>query len=217
MQPHEYSIIGHSRAKIGRSLGTAAGILASFSALVASAALDLATRLGFAEGTPRILLFPLTAALFYSIGHWAFDNWIWRWPMAYQWLNIPNLAGTWDCLGTTDSDLPPGVSKGWKGILTITQTWEKIRVYVDVEGSSRSRSVAASLIREPGRGVILMYSYRNEPDIAQKGLSPHVGYCELTFNEALDQAHGEYFNNKGRVSHGHMELKRKEGPHAKEL
>lgn len=54
-----------------------------------------------------------------------------------------------------------------------------------------------------------MYSYRNEPAIGQKELNPHVGYCELNFDESVTKADGDYFNNKGRTTFGRMALTRK--------
>jgi len=209
MQPHEYAIIGHSRTNIGRTLGTIAGILATLAALAASTALHLAERLGWANGMPRVILFPLTASVFYPIGHLIFNKWIWRWDWVCSLLGIPNLSGTWDCIGQTDGGAGPGVNSQWSGILRITQTWEKIRVYLDAQGSSGSKSVSASLLNEPGRGFVLMYSYRNEPGISQKEMKPHIGYCEIVFEEDLSSAKGEYFNNKGRVTFGHMTLRRR--------
>lgn len=55
MQPHEYAIIGLSRTKIGRILGTAAGLHSSTVGLAASAAIDLAHHLKIAQSVPRKL------------------------------------------------------------------------------------------------------------------------------------------------------------------
>lgn len=78
---------------------------------------------------------------------------------------------------------------GAAGYLTISQTWEKIRVYLNT-GQSSSRSKSASLVKEPGRGYVLMYSYQNEPKIGEPELRSHVGYCELLLNEELTTAEG---------------------------
>ena len=75
-------------------------------------------------------------------------------------------------------------------------------------GQSRSSSKAASLLRQPGAGCVLMYSYRNEPRIGE-AITPHVGYAELTFDDALTAADGEYFNSKGRTTFGRMTLTRR--------
>lgn len=207
MQPHEYSVIGHSRAAVGRYLGTIAGIVASACALFVTIALDLAERSGFSEWVPEVVLLPISAAVVYPVGHWLFDTWAWKWGPMLQMLKIPDLNGEWVCDGKTmDSD--GNVLHAWSGTVSISQTWEKIRVYLNT-GSSKSASVAAALVREPGRGFVLMYSYRNEPKIGEKELQPHVGYCEMTFDENLASAEGDYFNNKGRVTFGRMTLTRK--------
>lgn len=207
MQPHEYSVIGHSRAAVGRYLGTIAGIVASACALFVTIALDLAKRSGFSEWVPEVVLLPISAAVVYPVGHWLFDTWAWKWRPMLQMLKIPDLNGEWVCDGKTmDSD--GNVLHAWSGTVSISQTWEKIRVYLNT-GSSKSASVAAALVREPGRGFVLMYSYRNEPKIGEKELQPHVGYCEMTFDENLASAEGDYFNNKGRVTFGRMTLTRK--------
>lgn len=208
MTPHEYSIIGHSRARIGRYLGTIAGIVATGCALAVAFALDLVRNLEFSYRIPEVIILPISAAVIYPMGHWLFDNLAWRLPWMLRFLGIPDLNGAWTCEGTTLEDNGE-VRFAWTATITICQTWEKIRVYLDT-GSSGSASVSAALVKEPGRGFVLMYSYRNEPKIGEKDLFPHVGYCELTFNESADTAEGQYFNNKGRVTYGRMKLTRKD-------
>lgn len=207
MQPHEYSVIGHSRALIGRYLGTAAGLLASITAVVVTASLNLAKELGLSSGTAHVLLFPLNATAFYFIGHLLFEKWIWRRKIVQTLMGIPDLNGEWLCHGET-KDLEGNITHTWEGTVTITQTWEKIRVYLTT-GQSGSRSKSASLVKEPGRGYVLMYSYQNEPRIGEPELKAHVGYCELQLNEDLTQAEGDYFNNRGRVTFGRMKLIRR--------
>jgi hypothetical protein len=208
---HEYSVIGHSRASIGRYLGVAAGLLASLVAVLVTLALDLAGKFGFSEGISRVVIFPLNATAFYLLGHLAFDKWVWKQKLIQMLLGIPDLNGEWDCLGETKDD-NGNVVFSWNATVTITQTWEKIWVYLDT-GQSRSRSKSASLIKEPGRGYVLMYSYQNEPRIGEPELRAHVGYCELQLNENLQCAEGDYFNNKGRITFGRMKLTRKKVTH----
>ncbi|MGX2042274.1 Cap15 family cyclic dinucleotide receptor domain-containing protein (plasmid) [Methylocaldum sp. MU1018] len=207
MQPHEYSIIGHSRSTVGRHLGTLAGLISSVCVLIVTVLLDIANNYGLSHLIPDIVLLPISAAAIYPLGHWAFDTWVWKHPRVLKFLKIPNLNGEWICNGKTlnaDGD----VIYEWPGAVRISQTWEKIRVYLDT-GSSKSASVSAALINEPGRGFLLMYSYRNEPTIGQKELNHHVDYCELAFNETTTKAEGDYFNNKGRITFGRMVLTRK--------
>lgn len=206
MQPHEYSVIGHSRATIGRYLGTAAGLLASLTAVIVTASLDLARTLGISGDTTHVVIFPLNAAAFYFLGHLVFEKWVWRSKVVQALMSVPDLNGEWLCEGETKAQ-DGSVSQSWQGTVSITQTWEKIRVYVDT-GQSTSRSKSASLVKEPGRGYVLMYSYQNDPRIGEPELRSHVGYCELQFSEDLLSAEGDYFNNRGRITFGRMKLTR---------
>lgn len=208
MQPHEYAVIGLDRTAIGRYLGTAAGLMASTAAILATLGFDMATRLGFSEAGSSLVIFPLNATVVYFFGHLAFNKWIWRRKSVQAILGVPDLNGEWECHGLT-KDNEGAVTYEWKATVTITQTWEKIRVYLST-GQSSSRSKSASLVKEPGRGYVLMYSYQNEPRIGEPELRAHVGYCELQLSEDLMVAEGDYFNNKGRITFGRMKLVRKE-------
>lgn len=207
MQPHEYSIIGLDRTSIGRYLGTMAGLMASITAILITLGFDLARRFGLSTGESGLVIFPLNAAVFYFLGHLAFNKWVWRRKIVQAVLGVPDLSGEWECNGET-KDNSGNITYRWNAIVTITQTWEKICVYLDT-GESRSRSKSASLVKEPGRGYVLMYSYQNEPRIGDPELRSHVGYCELQLNEGLTVAEGDYFNNKGRITFGRMKLVRK--------
>jgi len=101
---HEYSVIGHSRASVGRYLGMVAGLLASLVAILLTLALKLAERLGFLEGTARVIIFPLNAAAFYLLGHLAFEKWIWKRKIFQALLGIPDLNGEWNCIGETKDE-----------------------------------------------------------------------------------------------------------------
>ena len=208
MTPHEYSIIGHSRAKIGRHLGTLASIVATGCALAIPFAFDVVRTFGFSLQVPTVLILPVSAAVIYPLVHWLFDHRAWRHPRMLQFLGVPDLNGEWACEGTTLEDSGK-VRFAWTATVTISQTWEKIRVYLNTS-SSRSASISAALVKEPGLGFVLMYSYRNEPKIGEKDLYQHIGYCDLTFNASADAAEGQYFNNKGRVTYGRMKLTRKD-------
>ncbi len=208
MQPHEYSVIGLDRTSIGRYLGTFAGLMASMAAILITLIFDLAQRFGLSDGSSTLVILPVNAAAFYFLGHLAFNKWIWRRQFVQGLLGVPDLNGEWDCYGTT-KDNEGNTTYEWKATVTITQTWEKIRVYLNT-GQSSSRSKSASLVKEPGCGYVLMYSYQNEPRIGEPELRSHVGYCELQLSEDLKSAEGDYFNNKGRITFGRMKLVRKE-------
>ena len=203
---HEYAVIGHSRAQVGRYLGTIAGALAAAAAVLAAAAFRWFAQIGLEDHVPQLVLWPVTAGAVFGIVHWIFNRVVWRWSIVRRLLRIPDLNGCWVVTGTT-MNAQPGNPTRWGGELTIRQSWEKIWVHLKTP-TSVSRSKAAALLHEPGAGYCLMYAYRNEPGIGQS-LSPHVGYAELVFNEALNGADGEYFNSNGRVTYGRMSLIRK--------
>lgn len=203
---HEYSMIGHSRATVGRWLGVAASALAGGVLSLAGYALITMTNLGWLDPRPHPYAVPLTATLFYGCGYLVFDKWLWRKKWICQILGIPDLSGKWLCKGITLDNATEQPQFQWTAELTITQSWEKIKVY-QANSTSRSRSVAASIIKEDGVGFVLMYSYRNEPKPGSD-MKPHIGYCELHVAQDLRSANGHYFNSGGRLSHGAMELTR---------
>jgi hypothetical protein len=206
MQPHEYSVIGHSRATIGRYLATFAGVASSAIAALIVFSFDIAKKLELTASNPGVIVLPISAALIYTIGHALFDSWLWRWKPILKILKIPDLNGKWNCNGKTINSA--GITTHeWTAEVRITQTWEKLRIYLNT-GQSKSASIAASLVHEPGRGYILMYSYRNEPRAGEVELHSHIGYAELELNEDLTEAYGDYFNNKGRLTCGRMNLTR---------
>jgi hypothetical protein len=205
---HEYSVIGHSRSTWGRRLGALAGGLAALGVLTAGAFLGLAERIGVAEQVPEVIMWPFTAAFVYAGVHWLFNRVVWKWKWFSSILGVPDLSGTWHCRGRTLNPIK-GAPPDWEGELRITQTWEKIRVYLKT-GQSESQSKAASLIFEPGVGCRVLYSYYNVPALGEK-LQAHVGYSEIMFSETLTSGHGEYFNNKGRVTYGTMQLTKGNG------
>jgi hypothetical protein len=202
---HEYTVIGHSRSAWGRRMGALAGGLAALGALFAAAALRLAERLGRDDEVPDVVLWPVTAALVYGGVHWLFNQYVWRWRWFTRFLGVPDISGRWNVCGRTLNPAD-GVPADWVGELIVSQTWEKIQVYLKTAHSA-SQSKAASLIHERGVGYRLLYSYQNVPR-AGEPLQPHVGYAEVLFSEGLLAGEGEYFNNKGRVTFGRLTVER---------
>lgn len=203
---HEYAVIGHSRATVGRFLGIGAGLVSSLLAVLIATAITYAESWGFLQARAYWTL-PLTAAIFYTLGHLVFDKWAWRTWLVHFVLNIPDLRGKWDCVGETIDPKTGAVTCNWTAEVTISQGWEKIRIYLQTT-ESRSRSVAASIIVEDDVGYILMYSYRNEARPGEPELKAHHGYAE--WHIALDgsSADATYFNGGGRYTGGRMKLTR---------
>jgi hypothetical protein len=207
MQPHEYCVIGHSRAQIGRYLGLVAGLIASGLYLLVLGAFSLAEKLGLSGYIPNVILWPFSTALIFVFVHKFFDSWIWRSSLVQKMLKIPDISGHWRCLGKT-KDMDGNTTYEWEGDIHISQTWEKITVRLKTKQSS-SYSNAAALVNENGHGYRLIYRYSNEPR-AGEPINSHVGFCELNFAPDLKTAEGDYFNNKGRVTFGQMILTKSE-------
>jgi SMODS-associating 2TM, beta-strand rich effector domain len=204
---HEYAVIGHSRAMVGRYLGIIAGLASSGLAVLIATAITYAEQWGLLQ-TRAYWTLPLTAAIFYTLGHLAFDKWAWRTWLVHFVLDIPDLRGKWDCAGETIDASTGAVTHNWTAVVTISQGWEKIRIYVQT-AQSRSRSVAASIVVEEDLGYILMYSYRNEPRPGEPELKAHHGYAEWHIAADGSSAEATYFNGGGRFTGGRMKLTRK--------
>lgn len=206
---HEYSVIGHSRAVVGRWLGVVAGLALSLIGTLIASIAALATVKGYWEGHSIIIL-PLTATTLFAIGHWIFDTWGWRSYLVYKIIGIPCLAGEWECEGKTINPVTNNVDFEWKATITISQKWEKIVVTSKTTQSS-SHSISASLIKTEGLGYTLMYSYKNDPQLGEPELKSHIGYAQWQISDDLNTAEAFYFNSKGRVTSGVMKLKKNKG------
>lgn len=161
--------------------------------------------LGLPEWGKYFLVIPITAGLIYTGIHWGFNKFAWR-PLSYL-SQIPLIAGHWDCEGKTYSD-DGSVAQHWVGQLSISQTWEKIRVRLETE-SSTSHSISVALIPEADGCWMLMYSYMNQPKVGNLNLNAHKGYAEMRFTKGLKVAEGEYFTAKSRGTVGAMKFIRK--------
>ncbi len=202
MTEHEYSIVGHSRAHVGRYLGIASGItatvLTSFYVVVMQH-----IRAG-GMSTAEVITVPLFGGILYAGLHFVFDRWLWRWQLVRKAMGLPDIEGTWNCVGLRH-DNGEG-EQGWGATVTIKQTWEKISIALSSATGSESFSKGASLLKRSDGKFVLMYSYKNSGLFADDTLRPHVGYCELVFTENPNSAEGYYFNNNGRVTYGKMTL-----------
>lgn len=207
MQEHEYSIIGHDRAQIGRYLGVGAGMIVSAIGVMIITGFGWAQKGGLIESIPPVILLPVAGTTFYSLGHWVFNKFAWRFRLILMFMSIPDLNGEWDCRGET-LNLDGETVYDWTGVVTISQTWQKICIRLKTQQSG-SYSVSTAVIKDPAGGFRLMYSYRNEPRAGESELRPHRGCCELDITEDGLSAAGDYFNNNGRVTFGRMRLNKR--------
>ncbi|WP_411910250.1 Cap15 family cyclic dinucleotide receptor domain-containing protein [Agrobacterium vitis] len=202
MTNHEYSVVGHSRSSIGRYLAILAAALASAFSATGLLWLQFSSHLGLPPWT-QVLAIPISGSVIYAFVHFGFDRWGWK--VFFRVTGFPNLDGKWTCDGRT-FDSNGNITYNWRGEVTITQSWEKIRVYLRTSQSS-SYSVSAAILSNGGGRWMLMYSYRNEPR-AGEPINPHLGYCEISFEPGCNRGEGDYFTARGRATLGQMTFER---------
>jgi hypothetical protein len=207
VQDHEYALLyGANRSKVGRYLGSIAALIAAGVVWLVLRFVDLAHRLGWSPSLVSSGLTLAIAAGVYVLIYAAFNRWALNYAAMRWLLQMPNLAGEWRCTGTTQAiDGKPGFD--WEGTVTIVQTWDKIRVRLKT-AQSGSNSIAAALAYDAIDGYRLLYHYENLPAADQPALGVHRGCADLIFAKDLQSATGEYFNGRGRMTYGTMQLTR---------
>ncbi|MGY8635351.1 hypothetical protein RAD15_23005 [Bradyrhizobium sp. 14AA] len=210
MKEHDYSLHGGlNRAQVGRYLTLFAASVSSSVVFVLLSVVDLAKRYGINANLPPSVLSLVGAGMVFAVLYWLLNKYAWRWPYLNTALKVPDLAGNWTVEGRS---LKPDGQLGheWKAVLTIFQSWDKIRVRLKAEQSG-SDSIAAALICDDEDGYRLLYNYRNDPNIGEVDLRSHLGSCMLLFAKDLKSGQGEYFNGHGRFTFGTFTLKRDHG------
>lgn len=202
MIAHEYAIIGHKRAEIGRWLGFASVMLAPAVTTVVTWASGWSVLMDSIQA--KMGAFTLSTGLAYAGLYWMFNRYGWRW--LDKLLGIPDLSGKWTVVGKSMT-LEGEVKFDWAGTLTITQKWDRIAIELKTSQSGSSSETASVLLKHDGAAK-LSYSYQNHPQAGEPELQKHQGFCELTFDADRKGAGGHYFNSMGRYSFGRMHLSR---------
>lgn len=204
MSDHEYSVVGHSRSKIGMVIAlVSGGVAGGITTLVGIAVSYLQSK---QVELPEIILWPITGSVVFGILFLLFNKFIWRISRLRGVIGIPDISGSWALKGQSfDVENQPKYS--WEGMIEITQCYEKITVFLKTSQSS-SQSVSAAIVDEGRAGWRLIYSYRNQPKPGEADMNAHLGHCELLFSDDLSAAEGHYFNGGGRFTHGNMQLKK---------
>ena len=204
-QDHEYAVLGGvNRAKVGRYLALASASVSGGIVFLLLALADVAHRFGLPANLRPEVLSMAGAGSVFGVLYWLLNRFAWRWAGIAQWLKVPNLRGEWSCHGETINS-EGAVKHTWRGALTITQNWDKLRVRLKTAQSS-SNSIAAALVHDDIDGCVLLYHYQNDPRIGEPELRAHRGFAEITFAKDLKSAEGEYFNGHGRYTFGRMRL-----------
>ena len=206
MREHEYSVDGHSRAKLGLYIAVFAGALASAFTFLAGQVVMQIEAAGYFD-VPHLILWPFTVVSIFGFLFFLFDRFAWKLFGLKTIIGVPDISGSWRLSGQS-YDVEQNPTYIWRGKIDITQNYERIFIHLRTK-SSESHSVSAAIVPEGRAGFRLIYAYRNEPKPGQKELNSHIGHCELLFPLNLVSAEGSYFNSGGRFTHGTMKLKRK--------
>lgn len=140
--------------------------------------------------------------------YFAFDRFLWRRSFLRRFLLVPDLNGAWEVTGRTIIKNGTEYEWHWDGEIRIAQSWSKIRIVLKT-AKSASKSIAASLYREPGEGYRLIYHYDNTPTLDRNDMHRHCGLCDLVFDDGASEAVGKYFTDRDRLTVGTMTLCRK--------
>ncbi|HCA5029436.1 TPA: hypothetical protein MW160_003321, partial [Acinetobacter baumannii] len=184
---------GINRSNIGKTIYSIASILSSFLIIHVLKKYNIINNISEA-----IISSILTAILFLLI-YKIFNKWIWKLKYLINFLNFPDISGKWKCEAISSYN----GGHLWHGLVTIEQSWDKLRIVLNTELSS-SESVAAAIIYDPIKGYRILYNYKNEPKNLNGDLSFHVGFVELVLSEDNKSAQGTYYNVAGRTSTGTM-------------
>lgn len=202
-QDHEYAVLGGvNRAKVGRYLALASASVSGGIVFLLLALVDVAHRFGLPTNLRPEVLSMVGAGSVFGVLYWLLNRYAWRWAGIAQWLKVPNLRGEWRCHGET-LNADGTVKYSWHGTLTITQSWDRLRVRLKT-AQSGSNSISAALVRDDIEGCVLLYHYQNDPKIGEPELHAHRGFAEITFAKDLTTAQGDYFNGHGRNTFGRM-------------
>lgn len=200
---HEYSVMGSTnRAKVGRILSGVASATSGVLVFLLLSAIDIAKEFGWHANVPPTVLSLLGAGAVFGVLYWILNKWAWKWPGIGLMLKVPDISGTWDCIGKTlNSD---GSTKyEWTAEVIIIQSWDKLRIRLATK-TSGSSSISAALAHDSVDGFVLLYHYKNDPKADAVGLVSHAGCSVMTIGNNLKSATGDYFNGRGRITFGTM-------------
>lgn len=141
----------------------------------------------------------------YGLAFILFDLYIWKIPILRKMgiVYYPDISGTYKVSIYSSFDK----NNKYIGEILIKQTWTKISICLETEGS-RSYSEAGSFFRSRPDELILSYSYINEPKSnATETMNIHRGAAMHFINlENLQSHSAEYFTGRGRENFGSMDL-----------
>lgn len=158
-----------------------------------------------------LLGFSISAFLIFTAIWLLFSKKVWKILAKIKVGKVPDISGTWICIGEGKKYSDSNDINNWNGIIQIEQEYEKLSVKLTTEESkSHSYSLVGDIEVRDKNEVILSYMYENEPFKTEEGLTQHKGFCRLTFDLSNKSANGRYYTDNDRCSYGTMSLKKQE-------
>lgn len=194
---HDYSINKHPKEQVLFFLTFISIYIAPYLNSIIQNIQSLAGSHSLSTAVPLFALF--------SFLYWIFNQYLWKFNLLRKILLVPDLNGQWNIEGSTIMKNGQEVDYKWNGILTITQSWSKILIYLQ-SSKSASKSVAASLYHEEGIGYKLLYQYENAPLANEVELQKHSGTVELLFDLECSSAEGYYYTDQYRKTVGTIKI-----------
>lgn len=141
-----------------------------------------------------------------------FSKWMWKLRVVKRFTKVPDLNGEWE--GVLESSYKDPNTK--KPVIlditaTITQTWNTIQVICHFPNSS-SYSRTATLQINANKGMVLGFSFNNDSKDVNLPVRQYTGYNELVYN-GENKLEGNYFTDRGRGTHGTINLTKKAKKH----
>ena len=191
---HDYAIDSRERVLVVRILFVASALVSGIAAALIPA--DL---------LPIRWLLPVPSIpLVFGVSYWAFDNWLWRWPIlrVLRLISVPDLRGKWT--GTVASSYTD-FEKMQSVTVAIEQTWTKIAVRLNT-AESRSWSITASVLTNAPEGLVLTYLFDNDPEAESAITMQRFRGTTVLVGTAADRLEGHYYTGRGRETHGSLKL-----------
>jgi len=133
-----------------------------------------------------------------------FDKYCWKWGILNgAVIQTPNLNGKWRILMRSSRD---NYAEEYEGILTITQTWTKIYLFLDGE-KAIGKSTMASIEIHTSQSFTLKWEYLAErkPQYAINEYM-HYGMTKVFFEKGASEFKGNYYADQSRHSFGPVTL-----------
>lgn len=149
------------------------------------------------------LSIPSFVAIF-GILYWLVDQFLWK-HIPY-FVKTPDLNGVWK--GSAKSSVD-NFKKDHDMTIEIEQTWTHILIRFTGDYSV-STSVTASMAVKSKINKSLLYVYKNTPKdgVSDSPLAEHSGTALLERNKQGNILEGNYYNGRGRRTHGRLTLEK---------